>query len=76
MVNGDQTFRQRKADEMDLPALGRVLPYQIDRDEMWRRRWRREAVYSIVFGIVLLMWISFLIYIIVTLPSAGQTWRF
>lgn len=76
IAGGIGAFQVRKSDQIYLPSLERVRQFHLDIDMMWRKRWRKEAIYSIMFGTIWLAWLIFLIYVVISQPSAGQAWRF
>lgn len=74
-----QPLKPREAKRMrrhTLPPVERVTLWPIDNEQMWRERWHKIAVFDVCMVFVLGVIFALLIMAIVTLPSAGQTWRF
>lgn len=59
-----------------LPPVERVTLWPVDNEQMWRERWRNIAIFDVFMAFVLGVIFTLLILAIVTLPSAGQAWRF
>lgn len=59
-----------------LPPVERAALWPVDNEAMWRERWRKLAIFDVCMVFVLGVIFTLLILAIVTLPSAGQAWRF
>lgn len=59
-----------------MPAVDRAALWPMDSEQMWRDRWHRLAVFDVFMVFLLGVIFALLVLAIVTLPSAGQMWRF